>query len=393
VPELDVAVVGAGPYGLSMAAHLTERRVRVFGEPMRTWRRLMPPDMLMRSTWERSNLSDPGQKGRLVDWADETGEPRVEPLPLRRFLEYSAWFQERFVPEVDEASIVQVEAASTGGFHLRTSAGDELDARRIVLSVGVTPFPVLPRALRGVPEDRLSFAVERQEFSPLRDLRVLLVGAGQTALESASLALDSGAASVEVVSRRAVRFHPDRRQLVSWLPRAIRTPVWKLAYPIGGFGPPGVNLFALRPTAFSHLPERLKDPVARRMQSPGGSPWLRDAVLGRATMTEGVEVTDAKGTPSGSVLVSLSDGSEREVDHVAVACGYRFAVNNLEFLSPEIRAGIELHKDFPVIDGAFRSISSPRITFVGFAAEKTFGPVVRAVDGTRFTCLRAARAL
>jgi hypothetical protein len=393
VSELDVAIVGAGPYGLSMAAHLSAKRVRAFGEPMRTWRRLMPPDMIMRSTWDRSNLSDPAQQGRLADWAAATGRPRVEPLPLRMFLEYSEWFRQRFVKDLDEASVVGVEAARTGGFHLRTSARDEVDARRLIVAVGVTPFPVLPDALRDVPEDRLSYAVERQEFSPLAGQRVLLVGAGQTALESASLAIDAGAASVEIVARGPVRFHPDRKQQVSWLPEPIRKRVWKLAYPIGGFGPPGVNLFALHPEWFAHLPERMQQPLARRMSRAGGSPWIRDAVVGRATITESTEVVGASASSDGSVIIRLSDGSTREVDQVVSACGYRFTMDGLDFLSPEIRAGIRLNgTGTPLIDGAFRSVSNPRITFVGFPAEKTFGPVVRAGDGARLTCARSARS-
>jgi FAD-dependent urate hydroxylase len=391
---LDVAVVGAGPYGLSIAAHLPSRRVQVFGEPMRTWKRLMPPDMTMRSTWERSNLSDPDQRGRLVDWAAETGRGRVEPLPLRLFLEYSEWFRERFVREVDEASVLEIAMAKTGSFHLTTSGGDELDANRIVVAVGVTPFPILPDALRQVPKDRLSFAVERQEFSPLSGQRVLLVGAGQTGLESAALAMDAGAASVEVVARRAVRWHPDRRRLFNWLPRPLATRAWKLAYPIEGAGPPGINLFALHPAAFRRIPAWVQRPMARRMSPPGGSPWIRDAVEGRAAVTEGVEVVGAKGGSSeGVVVVSLSDGTTREVDHVVAACGYRFSVDDLQFLSPEIRASIRSRHGFPVIDDSFRSTSNPRVTFLGYAAEQTFGPVVRSLDGTRFTCLRAARVL
>ena len=385
MPELDVAVVGAGPYGLSIAAHLPAKRIRVFGEPMRTWRRLMPPDMTMRSTWERSNLSDPGQRGRLVDWADATGRGRIDPLPLRLFLEYSEWFRERFVRDVDEATIVQVEMASTGSFHLHTSAGDELDARRLVLAVGVTPFPVLPDALREAPKDRLSFAVERQEFSPLGGQRVLLVGAGQTGLESAALAMDAGAASVEVIARKPVRWHPDRRKLFDWLPAPLANRAWKLAYPIEGAGPPGINLFALHPEAFRRLPEWLQQPVARRMSPPGGSPWIRDAVDGRATISEGVEVTRATASPSGGVTVTLSDGSTRDVDHVVAACGYRFSLDGLDFLSPEIRASIRSHRGFPAIDDGFRSVSNSRVTFLGFAAEQAFGPVVRSLDGARFT--------
>jgi lysine/ornithine N-monooxygenase len=393
VTELDVAIVGAGPYGLSMAAHLPTKRVRVFGEPMRTWRRMMPPDMIMRSTWERSNLSDPHEQGRLADWAAATGRPRVEPLPLRMFLEYSSWFLEHFVKDIDEASVVGLEASKTGRYRLRTSAGDELDAQRVVIAVGVTPFPVLPNALRDVPSDRLSYAVERQEFSPLADQRVLLVGAGQTALESASLAIDAGAASVEIVARGPVRFHPDRQQLVSWLPDPIRRRVWKVAYPIGGFGPPVVNLFALHPEWFAYLPARMQRPMARRMSRAGGSPWIRDAVIGRATITENTEVVAATEGRDGGVIIRLSDGSTREVDQVVSACGYRFTMDGLDFMSREVRDAVRLRADgSPMIDGAFRSVSSPRLTFVGFPAEKTFGPVVRAVDGARFTCARSARA-
>ena len=40
----DVAIVGAGPYGLSIAAHLRVAGVtfRIFGRPMQTWRYHMP---------------------------------------------------------------------------------------------------------------------------------------------------------------------------------------------------------------------------------------------------------------------------------------------------------------------------------------------------------------
>ena len=47
----DVAVIGAGPYGLSVAAHLREQslKVIVFGRPMSFWDRNMPVGMLLRS--------------------------------------------------------------------------------------------------------------------------------------------------------------------------------------------------------------------------------------------------------------------------------------------------------------------------------------------------------
>ena len=91
--QLDVAIVGAGPYGLSVAAHLPEGRVRVFGEPMHTWRTRMPPDMLLRSDWEETSLSAPNDAGTIDVWAREVGEPRQNPIPLQTFLRYADWFR------------------------------------------------------------------------------------------------------------------------------------------------------------------------------------------------------------------------------------------------------------------------------------------------------------
>ena len=109
--QLDVAIVGAGPYGLSVAAHLPERRVRVFGEPMETWRTRMPPDMLLRSDWDETSLSAPNDAGTIDVWAREAGEPRQNPIPLQTFLRYADWFRGRFVRENDPSNVVELDRA------------------------------------------------------------------------------------------------------------------------------------------------------------------------------------------------------------------------------------------------------------------------------------------
>src|SRR3954453_7068717 len=71
VPECDVAIVGAGPYGLSIASHLHRRggpAVRVFGDPMSFWRDRMPSGMLLRSPYVASNIADPDRSLTLSDY-------------------------------------------------------------------------------------------------------------------------------------------------------------------------------------------------------------------------------------------------------------------------------------------------------------------------------------
>ena len=85
----DVAIVGAGPYGLSVAAHLRRsgRSVRQFGLPMHLWRANMPRGMFLKSQGFASNLSDPAANLTLAAFCRETERPYADyglPVPRTR---------------------------------------------------------------------------------------------------------------------------------------------------------------------------------------------------------------------------------------------------------------------------------------------------------------------
>lgn len=385
--RLDVAVVGAGPFGLSVAAHLPQRKVRVFGEPMQTWRTRMPPDMLLRSDWEETSLSAPADRGAIDVWAKATGEPRQEPIPLPLFLRYADWFRQTFVRESDPAEVVDVERGG-GVLRVTTSAGDAVDAARVVVAVGVTPFPYAPPPFDAAMGDGVTFAIDRQDYSAYRGGRVVVVGGGQGGLESAALALRAGA-DVELVVRSRLRWFTDREP---YRPRGpVRRRLYRLAYPVVGYGPPILNRLALHPDAFAALPAPLRRRVATRILRAGGSPWVRSVVEGRIAVTEGVAVTGVERLGDGMDL-QLSDGSSRRADAVIVSAGFRFALDRLTFLSPSVKAAITVRDGWPVLDRCFRS-TDPDVLFVGFAAERRFGPIARFVSGSRFTAHRARQAL
>ena len=206
--QLDVAIVGAGPYGLSVAAHLPEGRVRVFGEPMHTWRTRMPPDMLLRSDWEETSLSAPNGAGTIDVWAREVGEPRQNPIPLQTFLRYADWFRGRFVRENDPSNVAELDRAG-GVYRLTTAAGEEYDARKVVLAVGVTAFSYAPPPFREALGDGVRFAIDPQDFGAHRGRRVIVVGGGQGGLESAALAARAGA-EVELILRSKLHWFAER---------------------------------------------------------------------------------------------------------------------------------------------------------------------------------------
>src|SRR5207247_168141 len=162
--RLDVAVIGAGPFGFSIAAHLPNASVRVYGRPMETWRTTMPKDMLLRSAWDETSLSAPGDRGSIVDWARREGIDRTGPIPLSTFLAYADWFRGRFVRDHDPSDVVNV-ARRPDGFAIRTAAGDEALARRVALAIGVTPFAYAPEPLAGLVGDgRVRSAIQLRGF-------------------------------------------------------------------------------------------------------------------------------------------------------------------------------------------------------------------------------------
>lgn len=377
-----MAVVGAGPFGLSVAAHLAHLRVCAFGQPMQTWRTRMPPDMRLRSDWEETSLSAPGDRGSIDIWSRAADEPREEPIPLPKFLRYADWFRETFVPEVDTSDVTQVDRAS-GVFRIATAAGDEVDARRVVVAVGVTPFPHAPPPFADLMGDGIGYAIDRQDYSGYSGGRVIVVGGGQGGLEAAALARRAGA-EVEVIVRSQLRWFTDRE------PYKPRTPlqrrVYRLAYPVVGYGPPPLNRLALHPDAFAALPRPARRRVAGRILRAGGSPWVRSEVEGKVAVTEGVAVERVERRGE-RIHLGLSDGSARDADAVVVSAGFRFALDRMAFLSPTVRAAVALHDGWPVLDRYFRS-SDPDLLFVGFAAERRFGPIARFVSGSRFTAYR-----
>jgi lysine/ornithine N-monooxygenase len=388
--RLDVAVVGAGPFGMSIAASLPGRAVRVFGKPMETWRTRMPPDMLLRSAWQETSLAAYGAAGDIDAWAAATDETREEPIPLQKFLRYCDWFRERFVSDADEADVALVERTAGGfrGFRITTTAGDEADVAALVVAVGVTPFPYAPPPFVDAIGERVEFATDHASSAGYAGRRLLVIGGGQNALETAGAAAGEGAI-VELALRSSVRWFADREPANPRSPLGQR--LYRLAYPVLGYGPPPINRLVLYPDLWALLPRDLRRALSRRLLRAGGSPFLRELIEGKVTVTEGVTATRLE--PTGDVVrVTFDDGCCREFDHVLLATGYRFSLDRLSFLAPDVRSAIRVELGWPVLDRAFRS-TDPRILFVGYAAEGRFGPASRFVLGAPFTARRVCSAL
>jgi FAD-dependent urate hydroxylase len=304
------------------------------------------------------------------------------------FLAYADWFRTRFVSDHDVDDVASVMPAH-GGFRITTAAGTETTARQVVVAVGVTPFGCVPEALAGLRGDSaVLFATEQHDYGRFADRRVVIIGAGQGALEAAVWCVRAGA-HVDLLARSPIRWFADREPSRERSP--LRQRLHSLAYPVVGYGPPLVNRLAVRPDMIALIPAGPRRRLTRRVLRPGGSPWLRGEVEGAARIAERVTVRRAERVGD-SIRLELSDGSRRKADHILLGTGYAFDRNRLGFLAPQLRARIELEHGWPRLDRSFRS-SVPGLYFVGFAAEGRFGPAARFVLGARHAVPVVAAAI
>jgi thioredoxin reductase len=390
---LETAIIGAGPYGLSVAAHFRHKGIpfRIFGRPMDTWRNHMPVGMMLKSDGFASNIFDPENAYTLKQFCAERGIRYADkgiPVSLDAFNAYGLAFRERMVPELEEKQVEWVERGADG-FAVRLEGGETVSARNVVLAVGITHFNFIPDKLSGLPEQYVTHSASHREVEPLRGRSVVVIGAGASALDLAGLLHEAGA-KVQIISRSPeLKFHSD--------PTGKPRTLWQtLRHPGSGLGPGWRSrFFANAPWAFHFLPENLRLEVVQRALGPSGGYFIKNKVVGKVPLLLGfnVEDTEIKG---GDVLLHLRshDGSAKEVsvEHVIAATGYVVDVERLKFLSPEIRSHVKTTKGSPVLSSSFES-SMPGLYFVGVAAAASFGPVMRFAFGAGFAARRLTETL
>ncbi len=390
---VDVAIVGAGPYGLSVAAHLRGAgvRFRQFGLPMKLWRENMPLGMFLKSQGFASNLSDPDAASTLKAFCRATGRPYADyglPVSLDTFVAYGEWFQAQRADGLEETLVTSV-AAQDGQFKLVLANGDVARARRVVLAIGVEHFAHIPDQLSWLPASVCTHSSAHTDLSVFRGQQVVVVGAGQSALESAALLHENGA-SVQIVTRKPA---------VIWngAPLSPDRPLrQRMLEPEAGLGSGWSTWFYSRkPGLFRHLPESTRVHRARTALGPAGASWLRERVEGQLPVLTGQAIDRASSGPGGvrlGLVTSAGTHSDLVADHVLAATGYRADVRRLAFLDEQLVSQLRTVANTPAVGRDYES-SVPGLFVVGPAVAPTFGPVMRFVYGADHAARTVGRRL
>jgi thioredoxin reductase len=387
----EVAIIGAGPYGLSIAAHLAALGVsfRIFGKPMSAWADQMPKGMRLKSEGFASSLADPTSRFTLGEYCRQQGLRYQDiglPVPLETFVAYGRAFQKHFVAQLEEQFVTAVRR-HRDGFELQLADGEIALAHKVVVAVGITHFAQLPAELASLPGELVSHSSAHSDLAKFSGRRVGVLGSGASALDLAGLLHRAGASAQVIARSSTIRFQQ---------PPGPRSPVDRLLRPVTGIGG-GMQLFFYcnAPQLFRMLPEKLRLDRVRKTLGPAPGWFVKEEVFDKVPIHLDMKLVGAS-SENGRVWLNVADrsGSRRslEFDHVIAATGYRVDLERLRFLDRDLLVEVRLTECSPALSGNFES-SVRGLYFVGVAAANTFGPMMRFAFGCHFTAPRISRHL
>jgi cation diffusion facilitator CzcD-associated flavoprotein CzcO len=384
VSRVAVAIVGAGPYGLSLAAHLAARKVkhRIFGRPMRFWSEIADAggERYLKSYCFGTNISTPTPGYFFADYSRPRGLETFEPCSMADFAAYGHWFQQANVPWVEPVEVGLVDR-QTNGFAVTLANGERLFANRVVIATGLAGFACVPPEIASLPPELVTHTSGITSFAAFKGRDVAVIGAGQSALEAAALLHEAGARPQLLV----------RESSILWQTRvSLKRSLWRrLRSPISGLGTgPKAWVLTHFPGAMHLAPAKWRTRFVKKHLPAEGAWWLRDRVENRIPVQFETTVVEAREI-AGRVALGLrraKDGSQRPlvVDHVIAGSGYDIDVERLEFIDPKLRCVIKRLERAPKLNASFET-SVSGLYFIGPASAMSFGPLFRFVVGAEHT--------
>ncbi len=388
---VDIAIVGAGPYGLSLAAHLNQSRrtFRIFGEPMSFWSRHMPRGMRLKSEGFASSLSDPKSEFTLKVFCRDRGIAYADvglPVALETFIAYGCEFQRRYVPQLERVEVKEVRQTGEG-FEVTTSTGESVRSRQVVVAVGIGNFTHMPPLLKDLPRGLVTHSSEHSDLGSFKSGKVAVLGAGASALDVAALLKEAGA-QVELIARGdSLMFHDPPQQE----PRPF---LERVKQPRSGLGTGWRSRLSCDvPLVFHALPETLRIRAVARHLGPAPCWFVRDAVVGMPQHL-GAKLVGAEPTDKGIRVAFIQGGTRKtiEADHLIAATGFKVALPRLGFFGDSLRSRVQSAEGSPVLGRHFDS-SVPGLYFIGVTAANSFGPLLRFAFGADYAAKRLSRHL
>jgi len=375
-------VVGAGPFGLAVAAALKAANVDLvlLGQVMSFWRDHVPAGTRLLSGL--NGLSFSRDDFSMYGYQRSVKRPLSLPVSAEDFLAYGQWYHQSACPQADERLVASIGRRESE-FVLLLEDGEEITADRVVVAVGMKPFAFRPPQFAALPSSAVSHASSFRDLARFEAKQVLIIGSGQSALECAALLVEHKA-HVEVIARSLALPWRDTGHLE-----------WSSARPTG------IKRFADLPRAtlrrllddpdfFYRLPAAARRVLLRRTLRTAISADLKSR-LNSVQFSMGRSVAAAH-FQAGRIVLELDDRSTRSADHVLLGTGYRVDIKGFPLLAPELVRRIKTTDEYPELTRRMES-SVSGLFFAGAAAAWNFGPIMWFVRSAPWSAQRICRSV
>jgi thioredoxin reductase len=378
IKHYSVAIIGAGPFGLALAAKLKAANVNfhVFGRPMSFWEQNVPIGTRLLSGPLICSLSN--KDIDCVAYAQATGTALPVAFTREEFLAYGLWVHRQICPDPDLRSVVSTSFENRT-YRLELSDGNAVTADDVAIAIGLKPFAFKPPEFANVPDHLALHTSDLRDPGMFRGRKLGIIGSGQSAIDCAAL-LSERSADVEVLVRACrvrwinsnnPRKGADNPSAMSKVKKVVRD-------------------FLNDPERYRHLPVAVRKMGLSRMLRPMADKRLIPRLIA-VRFGLGRTVTAAI-TQNNQVRVYLDDHSVRVFDHVVLGTGYRVAVDQLSLFSADLRQQIRTHDGYPELNNKMES-SAPGLYFIGAMAAWSFGPAMWLVKGAPWAAQTISAAI
>lgn len=364
VPTL---IIGAGPFGLSLAAHLKHIGADhlVVGKPMEFWKKNMPDGMYLRSDLSWHLDADEIYTMKAFIYSEGISMNSAEPVSLEFYLNYTKWFTEQTKPNIHEAYVRKLTKID-GGFVAELDDNSIIEAKNVVIAIGMQYFINQPvELIKLLPTGRYSHTCETIDFNKFNNKRILIIGGRQSAFEWAALLNEKNTAHIHISYRHST---PE-----------FKAANWSWVEDI-------VNNMNDTPAWFSKLSEEEKEAYRIRLWSEGRlkiEPWLEKRINSKnITLHPKTNIVKTEKGNDHSISILLSDDSSFEVDHIILATGYKVDMDKMSFIDASLLKSIQHANGIPILDSHFQS-NLTGLYFTGINASFSFGPFFGFTIGAR----------
>jgi cation diffusion facilitator CzcD-associated flavoprotein CzcO len=213
---LDVAIIGGGMAGLAASVALTNLGIRtqIFDEAPTGFEGPWATTARMETLRSPKQLTGPALGLPALTfhaWFEAqfgaAAWEALDKIPRLQWMDYLRWYRRVMNISVHNKHRVQNIVPQGDHVELKVLGPDGLAtvyARRVVLATGRAGLggAYVPPFMQNVPRQRWAHSSDVMDYGQLRGLRVGVVGAGASAMDSAATALEHGAASVDLLIRR-----------------------------------------------------------------------------------------------------------------------------------------------------------------------------------------------